>query len=269
MSALVLAQHDNAALDEATLHAVTAATALGTEVDLLVAGQDCGAVAEAAARVAGVRQVLRVEAAVYAQPVAEDLAALLVAVAPDYDYLLAPATTTGKNVMPRVAALLDTAQLSDIVAVLGPDTFQRYVYAGNALATVRSTDARRVITVRTTSFPPAADGGWCGRDPDRGGGGPGGPRHLPGARDGALRPARSGLGAGGGLGRARPRLGRELQAGRGPGRRARGGGGRLAAPRSTRASPPTTARSARPARSWHPSSTSRSASRVRSSTWPG
>ena len=120
MSALVLAQHDNAALDEATLHAVTAATALGTAVDLLVAGQDCGGVAEAAARVAGVRQVLRVEAAIYAQPVAEDLAALLVAVAPDYDYLLAPATTTGKNVMPRVAALLDTAQLSDIVAVLGP-----------------------------------------------------------------------------------------------------------------------------------------------------
>ena len=159
MSALVLAQHDNALLDEATLHAVTAATALGTEVDLLVAGENCGPVAEAAARVAGVRQVLRVEAAVYAQALAEDLAALLVAVAPDYDYLLAPATTTGKNVMPRVAALLDTAQLSDIVAVLGPDTFQRYVYAGNALATVKSTDARRVITVRTTSFPPAAAAG--------------------------------------------------------------------------------------------------------------
>jgi electron transfer flavoprotein alpha subunit len=124
-----------------------------------VAGQECGAVAEAAARVAGVRQVLRVEAEAYAQPVAEELAALLVAVAPDYDYLLAAATTTGKNVMPRAAALLDVAQVSDVVAVLGPDTFQRYVYAGNALATVQSADARRVLTVRATAFPPAAAAG--------------------------------------------------------------------------------------------------------------
>ena len=156
MSALVLAQHDNAALDKATLHAVTAALALGPEVDLLVAGQDCGAVAAAAAQVAGVRRVLHVEAPAYAQTVAEELAALLLAVAGPYDYLLAPATTTGKNVMPRVAALLDTAQISDIVAVLAPDTFQRYVYAGNALATLRSADAKRVITVRTTAFPAAA-----------------------------------------------------------------------------------------------------------------
>src|SRR5262245_15110820 len=140
MSALVLAQHDNANLDKATLHAVTAALELGPEVDLLVAGQGCAAVAGAAAKVAGVRQVLRVEAAAYAQPVAEELSALLVALAQGYDYLLAPATTTGKNVMPRVAAMLDIAQISDIVAVLGPDTFQRYVYAGNALATVRSAD---------------------------------------------------------------------------------------------------------------------------------
>jgi electron transfer flavoprotein alpha subunit len=159
MTALVLAQHDNALLDKATLHAVTAAIALGGDVDLLVAGEGCAAVAEAAARIPGIAKVLRVEAGVYAQPVAEDLAALLVAIAPAYDYLLAAATTTGKNVMPRVAALLDTAQLSDIVAVLGPDTFQRYVYAGNALATVRSTDARRVLTVRTTAFPPAAESG--------------------------------------------------------------------------------------------------------------
>ena len=156
-AALVLAQHDNAALDKATLHAVTAAEALAPGgVDVLVAGEGCAAVAEAAAKVAGVRKVLRVEAPAYAQPVAEDLAALLVAVADPYGYLLAAATTTGKNVMPRVAALLDTAQLSDIVAVLGPDTFQRYVYAGNALATVKSLDAKRVITVRTTAFPAAA-----------------------------------------------------------------------------------------------------------------
>jgi len=159
MSTLILAQHDNSALDKATLHAVTAAAALGPELDILVAGQNCGAVAEAAAKVAGVRKVLRVEAPAYAEPVAEDLAALLVAMAGSYDYLLAPATTTGKNVMPRVAALLDTAQISDIVAVLGPDTFQRYVYAGNALATVKSADTKRVITVRTTAFPAAAEGG--------------------------------------------------------------------------------------------------------------
>ena len=145
MAVLILAQHDSAALDSATLHTVSAAAALQPEVDILVAGQSCGAVAEAAAKVPGIRKVLRVEAAAYEHPVAEDLTALLVALAPDYDYLVAPSTTTGKNVMPRVAALLDTAQLSDIVAVLGPDTFQRYIYAGNALATVKSTDAKRVI----------------------------------------------------------------------------------------------------------------------------
>ena len=159
MTALVLVQHDNASLDKATLHAVSAASALNTEVDLLVAGKDCGAVAEAAAGIPGVRRVLRVDADLYAQPVAEELAGLLVSLAPDYDYLLAPSTTTGKNVMPRAAALLDTAQVSDIVAVLGPDTFQRYVYAGNALATVKSTDAKRVLTVRTTAFPAAPDSG--------------------------------------------------------------------------------------------------------------
>ncbi len=159
MAALVLAQHDNETLDQATLHAVTAAMALGAEVDLLVAGEGCAAVAEAAAKIAGIRRVLRVEAGIYAHALAEDLAALLVALAPDYDHLLAAATTTGKNVMPRVAALLDTAQLSDVVAVLGKDTFQRYVYAGNALATVRSSDARRVITVRTTAFAAAAETG--------------------------------------------------------------------------------------------------------------
>ena len=159
MTALVLVQHDNASLDKATLHAVSAASALNTEVDLLVAGKDCGAAAEAAAGIPGVRRVLRVDADLYAQPVAEELAGLLVSLAPDYDYLLAPSTTTGKNVMPRAAALLDTAQVSDIVAVLGPDTFQRYVYAGNALATVKSTDAKRVLTVRTTAFPAAPDSG--------------------------------------------------------------------------------------------------------------
>jgi electron transfer flavoprotein alpha subunit len=160
MAALVLAQHDNARLDTATLHAVTAARQLAPELDLLVAGQGCAAVAAAAARIPGVRRVLHVEAAAYAQPVAEELAALLLSVADAYDHLVAASTTTGKNVMPRLAALLDSAQLSDIVAVVGPDTFQRYVYAGNALATVKSSDAKRVITVRTTAFAAApAEGG--------------------------------------------------------------------------------------------------------------
>jgi electron transfer flavoprotein alpha subunit len=155
MTSLVLAQHDNTSLDKATLHAVSAAQKLGGELDLLVAGQGCGPGAEAAARVPGVRRVLRVEAEPYAQPVAEDLAALIVSLADGYDDLLAAATTTGKNVMPRVAAVLDTAQVSDIVDVLGPETFKRYVYAGNALATVRSSDTKRVLTVRTTAFPAA------------------------------------------------------------------------------------------------------------------
>jgi len=160
MAALVLAQHDNARLDTATLHAVTAARQLAPELDLLVAGQGCAAVAEAAAKIPGVRRVLHVEAAAYATPVAEELAALLLSLADGYDHLVAASTTTGKNVMPRLAALLDSAQLSDIVAVVGPDTFQRYVYAGNALATVKSSDAKRVITVRTTAFAAApAEGG--------------------------------------------------------------------------------------------------------------
>lgn len=160
MAVLVLAQHDNQSLDKATLHAVTTAGRLGGEVDLLVAGQGCAEVAQAAAKVAGVRRVLHVDAEPYAQPVAEDLAALILSLADSYDYLLAASTTTGKNVMPRVAALLDVAQVSDIVAVEGPDTFKRYIYAGNALATVKSLDAKRVITVRTTAFAAApAEGG--------------------------------------------------------------------------------------------------------------
>jgi electron transfer flavoprotein alpha subunit len=160
MRALVLAEHDNLQLASATLHAVTAAVALGGEVDLLVAGQGSDAAAAAAAKVQGVSRVILVEDAVYAEPMAEDLAGLLQAMAPGYDALLAASTTFGKNVMPRVAALLDVAQLSDIVEVVGPDTFKRYVYAGNALATVRTSDAVKVITVRVTAFDAApAEGG--------------------------------------------------------------------------------------------------------------
>jgi electron transfer flavoprotein alpha subunit len=169
MRALVLAEHDNAHLVPATLHAVSAAAALGGEIDILVAGEGCDAAAAAAAKVQGVSRVIEVEDAAYAEAVAEDLAALLQKLAPDYDAILAASTTFGKNVMPRLAALLDVAQLSDIVAVVGPDTFKRYVYAGNALATVQTSDATKVVTVRITAFDPApSEGGSAAierRDP--------------------------------------------------------------------------------------------------------
>ncbi len=160
MAVLILAQHDNQSLDTATLHCVTAARQLPGTCHMLVAGKDCAAVAEAAAKVPGIEKVLRVEHEAYANPVAEDLAPLLVAMAGDYDYLVAASTTFSRNVMPRVAALLDTAQVSDIVAVVSPSTFKRYIYAGNALTTVESKDAKRVLTVRTTTFDAApAEGG--------------------------------------------------------------------------------------------------------------
>jgi electron transfer flavoprotein alpha subunit len=160
MPVLVLAEHDDGQLSIATLHAITAARALDDAVEVLVAGQDCRPVAEAAAKVEGVGKVLHIEHPAYAQPVAEDLALLLKELASGYGAILAASTTHGKNVMPRLAALLDVAQLSDIVEVLGPDTFKRYIYAGNALATVQSADSIKVITVRTTAFEPApAEGG--------------------------------------------------------------------------------------------------------------
>ena len=159
MTVLVLAEHDNVRLLEATLHAVTAAQKLGGEVHLLVAGCDAAAVASQAASVPGVAQVLHVDHESGANPVAEDVAALLVSLAGGYDHLVAAATTTAKNVMPRLAALLDTAQISDVVEVLGPDTFKRYIYAGNVLATVKSLDVKRVLTVRTTAFAAAPSEG--------------------------------------------------------------------------------------------------------------
>ena len=159
MSVLILGEHDNTTLAGASRVAVTAAKALDDDVHLLIAGSSAGEAAAAAAKVAGVSKVIHVEHEAYAEPVAEDLAALLVAMAGDYAALLAGSSTFGKNVMPRVAALLDVAQLSDIVEVLGPDTFKRFIYAGNALATVKSTDAVKVLTVRTTAFEPAAEEG--------------------------------------------------------------------------------------------------------------
>ena len=161
MAALVVAEHDNSALKPATLNAFAAAKEIaGQEVDILVAGRDCRAVAEAASGVAGARKVLLADDATYDHGLAENLAPLLVKLAPAYAHLLAPATTSGKNLMPRVAALLDVMQISDISAVVSPDTFVRPIYAGNALQTVQSNDPIKVITVRGTAFPPGeATGG--------------------------------------------------------------------------------------------------------------
>jgi len=160
MTSLVFAEHDNRMLNDVTRVAVTAARQIGDEVHVLVAGEDCRAVAEQAAQIEGVSQVRLAEAGHYAEPLAENLAALLQTIAADYSHILAASTTTGKNVMPRLAGLLDVAQVSDIMAVKAPDTFVRPIYAGNALATVQATDAIKVLTVRGTAFDKApAEGG--------------------------------------------------------------------------------------------------------------
>ena len=159
MAILVIAEHDNAVLKTATLNAVTAAAKIGGEVHILVAGAACGAVAEQASKVAGVAKVKLADAVHYGDQTAENLAALIVANASGYTHILAPATSNGKNTLPRVAALLDVAQISEIISVVDADTFVRPIYAGNALATVKSSDATKVITVRTTGFDGAANSG--------------------------------------------------------------------------------------------------------------
>ena len=160
MTTLLIADHDNASLKDSTARALTAALALGGEVHVLVAGKDCGGAADAAAALAGVAKVLRAEGDdALSHQLAEPLAALIVALAGGYDALVAPATTSGKNVMPRVAALLDVMQVSDIIKVVSADTFERPIYAGNAIETVQATDPKKVITVRTAAFKPAAAGG--------------------------------------------------------------------------------------------------------------
>jgi electron transfer flavoprotein alpha subunit len=163
MTILVIAEHDNHALKAATFNTVGAAAkiggATGGEIHLLVAGHDCAGVGQAAAGIGGVARVKLADAAHYADQTAENLAALVVALASGYSHILAPATTFGKNVLPRVAALLDVAQVSEICTVESPDTFVRPIYAGNALATVQSTDRVKVLTVRTTAFDPAGPGG--------------------------------------------------------------------------------------------------------------
>jgi electron transfer flavoprotein alpha subunit len=158
MASLVIAEHDNHALSDATARTVTAAAAVSSPVHVLVAGQNCGAVAEAGAKLAGVEKVLTVDDALYAKMVAETMEALILSLADKYDAILAPATSNGKNIMPRVAAKLDVAQVSEIIKVVAPDTYERPIYAGNAIQTVQAS-GKKVITIRISAFQPAAAGG--------------------------------------------------------------------------------------------------------------
>ena len=160
MKTLVIAEHDNASLKAATLNAIAAAGALGGDVDILVAGAGCGAAADAAAQVPGVSKVICADNAAYEHQLAENVSLLVAELGADYDNLLAPSTANGKNIMPRVAALLDVGQISDILSVESADTFKRPIYAGNVIATVQSSDPKKVITVRTTAFDAVpAEGG--------------------------------------------------------------------------------------------------------------
>ncbi len=166
MSILVIAEHDNATLKGATLNTVTAALQCGTEVHVLVAGSNAAPAAAAAAQVAGVAKVLHADHAAFAHGLAENVAAQVLAVAASYSHILFPATASGKNIAPRVAALLDVAQISDVTKVISSDTFERPIYAGNAIATVQSLDAVKVMTIRTTGFDPAgSSGGAAGVEP--------------------------------------------------------------------------------------------------------
>jgi electron transfer flavoprotein alpha subunit len=170
MNTLVLVEHDNASVNDATLAVVTAAAKLG-DVTALVAGSNCGGAAAAAAKIAGVSKVLKADDAAYGEGLAENVAPLVAGLMAGYDALLAPATTSGKNIAPRVAALLDVMQISDILSVEGPKTFTRPIYAGNAIATVESSDAKLVITVRGTAFEKAASEGGSASVEDASGAG--------------------------------------------------------------------------------------------------
>jgi len=159
MATLLIAEHDNASIKDATNKALTAAAALGADVDVLVAGQNAKGAADAAAKLAGVKKVLLADNGLYAHDLAEPLAALVVSLADKYDAIVAPATSRYKNVMPRVAALLDVMQVSEVIKIVSPDTFERPIYAGNAIQTVKSKDKKKVITVRTSTFQAAANDG--------------------------------------------------------------------------------------------------------------
>ena len=159
MTTLLLAEHNNKSLKDSTNKALTAAKALGGDVHILVAGKDAKAAADAAARLDGVKKVLLADGATYEHSLAEPLAALIVSLAGSYDAIVAPATSNGKNVMPRVAALLDVMQVSEVIKVVAPDTFERPVYAGNAIQVVKSKDAKKVLTIRTSTFAATGEGG--------------------------------------------------------------------------------------------------------------
>ncbi|WP_353644540.1 electron transfer flavoprotein subunit alpha/FixB family protein [Mesorhizobium sp. WSM2239] len=159
MAILLIAEHDNASLSDQTAKALTAALKIGSDVDILVAGKGAKAAADAAAKLQGAKKVLLAEADELEQRLAEPLAALVVSLAGNYDTIVAPATSAGKNVAPRIAALLDVSQISEIIEVIAPDTFKRPIYAGNAIQTVKSGEAKKVITVRTASFQAAGEGG--------------------------------------------------------------------------------------------------------------
>jgi electron transfer flavoprotein alpha subunit len=165
MTTLLIAEHDNKSLRDATQKALTAAAALGGDVHVLVAGKGCQPAADAAAKLKGVAKVLIADAAAYEHMLAEPVAALVVSLASGYDAIVAPATANAKNFMPRVAALLDVMQVSEITKVIAPDTFERPIYAGNAIQTVKSTDAKKVITVRTSTFQATGDGGSAAIEP--------------------------------------------------------------------------------------------------------
>jgi electron transfer flavoprotein alpha subunit len=165
MPTLLLAEHDNKVLKDSTNKALTAAKALGQPVHILVAGKDAKAVADAAAKLEGVQKVLLADAAPYEHALAEPLAALIVSLAGPYEAILATSTTNGKNVLPRVAALLDVMQISDVTKIISPDTFERPVYAGNAIQTVKSKDSKKVMTVRTATFPATGTGGSAPVEP--------------------------------------------------------------------------------------------------------
>jgi electron transfer flavoprotein alpha subunit len=159
MAALVIADHNNQTLNDATARTVTAAAEISKPVHVLVAGENCKAVAEAAAKIAGVEKVLLADNALYARMIAEAMETLILSVADGYDSILAPATTNGKNYLPRVAAKLDVPQISEILKVVSADTFERPIYAGNAIQTVQAAAGKKIITVRTTGFKPSGDGG--------------------------------------------------------------------------------------------------------------
>jgi electron transfer flavoprotein alpha subunit len=165
MTTLLIAEHDNKSLRDATQKALTAAAAIGGDVHVLVAGKGCQPAADAAAKLKGVAKVLIADAAPYEHMLAEPVAALIVSLASGYDAIVAPATANAKNFMPRVAALLDVMQISEITKVIAPDTFERPIYAGNAIQTVKSTDAKKVITVRTAAFQSSGEGGSAAIEP--------------------------------------------------------------------------------------------------------